>query len=603
MKPISWLRGIYSGLGFRMMTVMGLALLPLALLSYVQGIQTMRLSGDMATNAVLGETFVAAAPLIAEVVKAQGKAATLAATVPTLLSQGAGGSDGNEMADCIAVMRQVVSASIGMVQFAGYIPSSGQMECSSRDEPHNFVHVEAFQRMIAAGRPMITASPYDLLLRVPVLLYSHPVRNPQGDLMGVVVLTMPQFNLERQRPYNSLAKDEPLHLATFDAGGKVLTSSSGMALLPDLMPNAHRLADLAKEGPQAFSDSTSGGGMRAFAVVPIQPGSLYLLGSWSADRLENNIFQGSLPQVLFPALMWAASLLVAALAAESHVLRHIRALRDSLSAFAAGDRRLRRLDMSEAASELQVVANAYERMAEAVVLNEAELENEIYQKEVLLREVHHRVKNNLQLIASILNMQLRSARSREAKEAMRNVQERVMSLATVHRELYQTSGLVDVRADELLTRVASDLLKIAALPGQPVSMRSDIEDIRLPPDQAVPLALFLTEAMANVLKHGATGEQSGGSVVYLGLRRQEDGMVEFVLRNKIRSQDTSETGINWDEGSGGFGSQLLRAFCLQLGGRIDRRVEDGDYILRLVFTLRQASPEEMRRPNVNRVAT
>lgn len=603
MKPVAWLRRIYSGLGFRMMTVMGLALLPLALLSYVQGIQSARLSEDMATNAVLGETFVAAAPLIAEVVKAQGKAATLAASVPTLLTQDQGQTGADAISYCAAVMRQVVSASIGMVQFAGYIPSSGQMACSSRDEPHDFTHVATFQRMIAAGRPMITASPYDLLLRVPVLLYSHPVRDPQGDLMGVVVLTMPQFNLERHRPYDTTAKDEPLHLATFDAGGRVLTSSSGMALLPDLMPNEHRLADLAKSGPQAFSDGTSGGSLRAFAVVPIQPGSLYLLGSWPADRLENNILQGSLPQVLFPALMWAASLLVAALAAESHVLRHIRALRDSLSAFAAGDRRLRRLDMSEAASELQVVANAYERMAEAVVLNEAELENEIYQKEVLLREVHHRVKNNLQLIASILNMQLRSARSREAKDAMRNVQERVMSLATVHRELYQTSGLVDVRADELLTRVASDLLKIAALPGQPVSMRSDIDEIRLPPDQAVPLALFLTEAMANVLKHGATGEQNGGGMVYLGLHRREDGMIEFILRNKISTHARSDKELDWEQGGDGFGSQLLRAFSLQLGGRIERHVEGGEYILRLVFSLRQASPEEQRRPIVNRAAS
>lgn len=592
MKSSSWLRRQYSGLGFRMMTVMGLALLPLALLSYVQGVQSSQLAEGRVTSAILGETWVAAAPMTAEVVRAQGKAATLAAVIPTVMSL----QSPEDVSGCIEVMNHVVAASIGMVRFASFVPPDGKMTCASTGEPRDFSRSVLFQNMLAADKPMISVSPYDAMLRVPVLLYSHPVRAEGGSLMGVVVLAMPQFNLERHGKDATSAATQPLALVTFDGEGNLLTASSGMSGASALLPRGRTLADLARSSEQSFVDETNSDQRRAFAIVPIQPGTLYLMGSWPSNRLDNTVFEGRLPAILFPALMWAASLLVAALAAESHVLRHIRALRDSITAFASGDRRLRKLDMEEAAIELRVVGRAYERMTEAVLRNEAELENEIHQKEVLLREVHHRVKNNLQLIASILNMQLRSARSKETKEAMRTVQERVMSLATVHRELYQTTGLVDVRADELLTRVARDLISIAAVPGSRIELETVIEDIRLPPDQAVPLALFLTEGMANVLKHGVVGLGTV-STVTLRLERQEGGMVQFLLKNTLRAS-SGALPDDWTQGSDGFGSQLLNAFAMQLGGKISRGRQGDSYELRLEFTQRKVEPDETRRPQI-----
>jgi hypothetical protein len=110
---------------------------------------------------------------------------------------------------------------------------------------------------------------------------------------------------------------------------------------------------------------------------------------------------------------------------------------------------------------------------------------------VLLREVHHRVKNNLQLIASIMNMQMRRAKSPETKALMKGLQERVMSLATVHKELYQTTGLADVRADELLGDLVRQIVGMASAPGGLFRIETTSRPIPLAPGSggaAVPAA-------------------------------------------------------------------------------------------------------------------
>lgn len=176
---------------------------------------------------------------------------------------------------------------------------------------------------------------------------------------------------------------------------------------------------------------------------------LYVLSSWMPEHGVSGLFGQSLPFWGFPALMWLASLIVAWLAAEHQMLRHIRALRDAMVTFGKGQRMIALPDLSRAPNELRDVGQAFDRMVDGVLHDAAELEDAVHQKEVLLREVHHRVKNNLQLIASIMNLQMRKAFSPEAKLLVKGLHDRVMSLATVHRELYQTSGLTDVRADEL----------------------------------------------------------------------------------------------------------------------------------------------------------
>ncbi|MFD1809716.1 sensor histidine kinase [Gemmobacter lanyuensis] len=271
---------------------------------------------------------------------------------------------------------------------------------------------------------------------------------------------------------------------------------------------------------------------RVFAVVPLADGNLFLLGNWALQSSDAMIFDAPVPVLAFPVLMWLASLLVAQLASEHQVLRHLRALRRAIADFSGGSRRLPETDLEDAPMELRALGQAFERMMEAVVHDEAELEDMVHQKEVLLREVHHRVKNNLQLIASIINMQIRKARSPETRGLLKGLQDRVMSLATIHRELYQTTGLTDIRADELMQSIVTQILRMAARPGDPFDLQTAFDDVRLTPDQAVPLSLLLTEALTNALKYAAApaGERPRLSV---SLCRTPDGRARVRVINSV----------------------------------------------------------------------
>ena len=116
------------------------------------------------------------------------------------------------------------------------------------------------------------------------------------------------------------------------------------------------------------------------------------------------------------------------------------------------------------------------------------MEDTIHQKEVLLREVHHRVKNNLQLIASIMSMHLRKARTPETREVIKGLQDRVMSLATIHRELYQTVGVTDVHVDALLGSIARQVCALATGPGRRFETSLSFDSFEMTPDQVVPLS-------------------------------------------------------------------------------------------------------------------
>lgn len=584
----------FAGLGFRLMAVMGVALLPLAILSYVQGLQTARLAENRVTNVIRGETLFAANPLIAEITKAQAKAAMLAISLPaTMGADLRETTDGVGLQQCRMLMDSLVDANLGIVTFAGYVDVSGQMRCGSRNEERDLTGTGVMEFLLDNPGPKMGVNPNGPVSRTSVLIMSHPVRDASGDLTGFAFVSLPHEALGATTGPGDGTRRR-LVLTTFDATGALLTSSIGLDAAAGSLPMGTDLASLANNPGKSFVAETQAGERRAFSIVPLQAGTLYLMGSWPANRLDDTWLEGALPAFVFPMLMWAASLLVAWLAAESQVLRHVRALRDRITAFASGARQVPELNMHGAAAELRSVGAAYEQMTEAVVRNEADLENTIHQKEVLLREVHHRVKNNLQLIASILNMQLRGARTAEAKEAMRTVQDRVISLASVHRELYQTSGLTDVRADELLPRVATDLLRIGSTPARRFDLDTHVEDIRLTPDQAVPLALFLTEGVANVLKH-AWSEGAARSRLGLRLERTGGGMARFSLSNSLKPRAAAELDMPDEFGSNGFGTQLLGAFAQQLNGSVARGRSGDSYVLSLDFPLRPLDEGEERK--------
>lgn len=573
---------VFGRLGFRLMAAFGIALMPLALLSYNQAQKFETESVARWESALFGETLLAASTQIDAMSRARGLAAGLATMIVPKI---------NQVDECVDLMRSGLSTELNLT-FAGFIPPDGNMTCASTGKPFRFADNPAHTAMLADPKPIMTVNANGPITGESVLIFSHPVFDPNGQLLGFVSLSMTHLPLKPRLPEMNdrlTVTLEPLALVTFNGEGTVLTSAFGIDTANDRLPTNRALKSFVDVRATTFRDTVASGEQRTFAVVAIVPGTLYVLGSWPAALTANSGFVGLLPLWVFPLAMWLASMLVAYLVSENQILRHIRALKGSIIAFAGGDRQVTSPDLSIAPNELRDVGRAYERMMVSVLRDEAAMEDVVHQKEVLLREVHHRVKNNLQLIASIMNLQIRKSTNPEARSLLRSLHERVMSLATVHRELYQTSGLVDVRADELLESIVSQVLRMGARSDQSVQTKTTFDDIRLTPDQAVPLSLILTETLTNALKHASPSEP-GKTRLSVTLRRTEPGFAMLEVSNSTNGGVQSAFSSSLE--STGLGQQLLSAFASQLMGKLSVGPQDDSYVVRLDFPLVTPKPDE-----------
>jgi two-component sensor histidine kinase len=192
--------------------------------------------------------------------------------------------------------------------------------------------------------------------------------------------------------------------------------------------------------------------------------------------------------------------------------------------------------------------------------------------------VHHRVKNNLQLIASIISMQMRETRSGEARQLMQAVQDRVISLATVHKDLYLTSDMTEVRADDLLPEIVQQVITLVAGSGAHIEVETSFSDLTLTPEQAVPLALLLAE----VVTHARNEVRGDGGLAHIAVTLDRDGpdRALLVVAHAIEPSALVVPGASMQSG---LGRQLIDAFAAQLDGAVRFSEISGHHRMELRF--------------------
>jgi two-component system, sensor histidine kinase PdtaS len=185
-------------------------------------------------------------------------------------------------------------------------------------------------------------------------------------------------------------------------------------------------------------------------------------------------------------------------------------------------------------------------------------EQELITKDATIREIHHRVKNNLQTVASLLRIQARRTHSDEARDALTQAMRRVSAIAVVHDTL--SEGLAqNVDFDDVFARVLKLVAEVAAAPNTRAKTRTTGRFGTLPSEYATPLALALTELVTNAVEHGLAGQEGD---VEIAAERTDD-MLEVSVR---------DTGVGLPEGQvgRGLGTQIVRTLIQgELGGTID----------------------------------
>lgn len=546
-------------LGVRFAIVLAVALLPLTIVSVLRSQSVMREARAQSEASLDGETLRAVASELAFIEEAKGIAAALAEVMPQLLLT-------PEV--CMAAMQRIVAKK--PFSFAGYYDVEGFSPCSNAAEPFRLGMTDGLRAQIADPQPIVSVNRNAPISGTSVIYASSPVFDLETNkLLGFTGVSVPHNALVPIRKVHN----EDIAFLTLNRDGEILTSTGVFEDVSDIVPARGEFADyLDNRAP--FTRLDRSGVQRTYSIIPVLNGQIYALGTWPEADLDPGRFYLDNP-ALFPALMWIASLAVAWFASVILVTGHVVRLRNAMRRFAVDRRRVEIVSFKTAPQELREVAQAHIDMTDQLMRDEALLEDSVRQKEVLLREVHHRVKNNLQLIASIMNMQMRQSRSPEVKQLMRGLHDRVISLATIHRGLYQTTGLADVKMDELLADIVRQVVRIGAIDEASIDLKMKLDELYLNPDQAVPLALMVTEALTNALKY--IGAKDGETrKLRVRLWALEDGRASVRIMNTLPAKIETPDRAN----STGLGSQLLEAFCHQLYGEIEK-TNDGEW-----FTLR-----------------
>ena len=194
---------------------------------------------------------------------------------------------------------------------------------------------------------------------------------------------------------------------------------------------------------------------------------------------------------------------------------------------------------------------------------EDQVKASLLEKDVLIKEVHHRVKNNMQVISSLLNLQSRRIQDPDVLEMFRESQRRIRSMALIHERLYQSSDLARIEFSQYLRNLATHLFHSYQISSDRVRLRLDAEEVFLNINTAIPCGLIINELISNALKHGFPEGRTGEVVVELH-RVLGNGYI-------VRVRDD---GVGFPEGldyrrTETLGMQIVNTLVGQIEGRLD----------------------------------
>ncbi len=454
------------------------------------------------------------------------------------------------------------------------ISASGHVACSAEpiENPVRFDDAPWFSQARETGRFIVGALEIDPVTTEAVVRAVSPVFDPDGAFSGALttgIRLQALQQLGRERAGEARA-------ALVDREGRLLTESRelGLARLDSAL-----MHQAIEEGSARFSRSGPDGTPRIYVLVPLLSTELFALLAEPAPVFRDFATVDLAGTLLLPLAMLILAGSVIWMATDMMVLRWLRYMRRLAGAYGRGRYTVRPVRAVSAPAELRELAASFDTMARSIAERDEALNDSLAYQEMLLKEVHHRVKNNLQIITSLINLQMRAVDDPAAAKVLGDAQTRINALALVHRTLYEAGDFTRINLKSFFEELCT--LTHAALSGQEraITLNTHISAAVLEAERCIPLALFVTEAMTNAYKHAFEGRDTGVLTVRLHIQ-PEGRMVAEVSDDGVGAAPAGPGGRR------GVGGALFDAFARQLNGTSQARTAaSGGHSVTLMFPL------------------
>lgn len=560
-KPVAAPRrwwGRNAGLRPRLVLIVGVAMLAPGVLAVLQAV-----SGYNSSVRYLEQNLAQAAQLAANeeenMISASREILTSLAAHPDVrAAQGA------------ACRRALQRAIGGLDQYAGasVVNAQGVMTCASSPMKSviNVADRRWFRDVMAGDAFVVSDLVLSRWLNEWGMVTAVPLVDDAGVINGSVALFIGLDWMTRR--YQRAASADDTALALLDSKGDLISSDAEHSPLMEGLPRDELIDQHLHARTQTFTARGRDGTWRLYAISPLLDGRIFVILGTPVLAAMGPLALQVAWGVLTPLLMWGLAIAVVWFGIEHFVVRWISYLDRITSAYAAGRHTVRPERAVAAPAEIRSLGETFSRMADLISAREAELRESLAQKEILVREIHHRVKNNLQLVMSLLNLHARRIRDPRAEAAFAEARSRINALATLHRRLYESENLQQVDLRWFLEDLCAELRRGGLAGPRDIDLVVQAPDEVIGPEIAVPLGLLVTEAITNAYKHAFQGVDRGRIEVVV----QRDSEETLTLR-------VNDNGRGFDPASesepSGLGRSLIDAFVRQLHGEIDITSDQG----------------------------
>ena len=469
---------------------------------------------------------------------------------------------------CGQVLANTLEASVGLINFTR-VDASGRVRCSAvpvQGKPD--VSDQPWWQKASKSVGLALSNPVnDNLTRRPMLLMSRQLRDARGAGIGIVTAAVSLQALQESLARRRAADPDAVIKIVGSDGATILKNDNigleGIRILPRA---AGALSARSRDGTEWL-----------YATAPLFGKDLVVLYTKPSQRLLASGASQMRLSIMLPIVAIALASLAIWFGTHWLVVQWLQRLRALARQFARADFSGQRAIYRTAPVEVRDLADDLHAMGDALESRNKELTLALEAKTALTREVNHRVKNNLQIVTSLLTLQANRVADPSARNVLGQAKARISALGLIHRVMYQQDnenelGNVNVR---VLIMELCPQLRAANSDRPGINLDCDCDDIKMSVDQAVPLTLFIVEAVTNAFRHAYSITPAGTVAV-----------------NMILLGETAELSIS-DDGSGyaveesvaNMGVELMNAFAGQLNSTMKVSSTSAGTVITLVCPL------------------